>query len=98
MATQAAVQPEIHRMARDCPEGLTDEGVMFVLCDSVPDCGERLFSELFRRYHVRVTSWCFRLTRNQSRALDMAQEVFFKAYRYRHSFRGDSRFSTWLYA
>ena len=74
---------------------------MLVLCDS-PDAqsvsGEELFSEIFRRYHTRVTAWCFRLTRNRARALDLAQEVFFKAYRHRHGFRGDSRFSTWLYA
>lgn len=98
MSTQAAVHPELLRMAQDCPEGLTDEEVMLVLCDSTASCGDRLFSELFRRYHARVTSWCFRLTRNRSRALDLAQEVFFKAYRHRHGFRGDSRFSTWLYA
>ncbi len=85
-------------MAQDCPEGLTDEEVMLVLCESTVGCDDRLFSELFRRYQGRVTSWCFRLTRNRSRALDLAQEVFFKAYRHRHAFRGESRFSTWLYA
>jgi RNA polymerase sigma-70 factor, ECF subfamily len=89
-------------MARDCPEALRDEEVMFVLCDSNvvqgDSLGDSLFRELFERYRVRVTSWCFRLTHNRGRALDLAQEVFFKAYRHRHSFRGDSRFSTWLYA
>jgi RNA polymerase sigma-70 factor (ECF subfamily) len=29
--------------------------------------------------------------------MDLAQEVFLKAYRYRHTFRGDSLISTWLY-
>lgn len=85
-------------MAQDCPEGLTDEEVMFVLCDPNVDLGERMFGELFRRYHERVTSWCLRFTRNRCRALDLAQEVFFRAYRHRAGFRGDSRFSTWLYA
>jgi RNA polymerase sigma-70 factor (ECF subfamily) len=89
-------------MARECPEALTDEEVMSVLCAPNVErgscLGEGLFSELFRRYHVRVTSWCFRFTRNRSRALDLAQEVFFRAYRHRAGFRGDSRFSTWLYA
>jgi RNA polymerase sigma-70 factor, ECF subfamily len=98
MPTQAAVHPELYRLAQDCPESLTDEEVMLVLCDPDIAFGDNLFSELFRRYHARVTSWCFRLTRNRGRSLDLAQEVFFKAYRHRHGFRGDSRFSTWLYA
>jgi RNA polymerase sigma factor (sigma-70 family) len=95
MPTQTPIHPELRRMAGECPEALTDEEVMLVLCDSP---SEDLFSEIYRRYHTRVTSWCFRLTRNHGRALDLAQEVFFKAYRHRHGFRGDSRFSTWLYA
>jgi len=89
-------------MAQDCPAALTDEEVMLALCDPNVDrgslLGESLFSEIFRRYHVRVTSWCFRFTRNRCRALDLAQEIFFRAYRHRAGFRGDSRFSTWLYA
>lgn len=89
-------------MAHDCPEALTDEEVMLVMCDPDvdrgSDLGETMFSELFRRYHTRVVSWCLRFTRNRCRALDLAQEVFFRAYRHRAGFRGDSRFSTWLYA
>jgi RNA polymerase sigma factor (sigma-70 family) len=95
MPTQTAVHPELKRMAGTCPAALTDEEVMRVLCDSAS--GE-LFTEIHRRYHVRVTSWCFRLARNRARAFDLTQEVFFKAYRHRHGFRGDARFSTWLYA
>jgi len=85
-------------MAAECPEGLTDEEVMLVLRESEGRDADYYFGELFRRYQSRVTGWCFRLTRNRSRALDLAQEVFFKAYRHRRSFRGDARFSTWLYA
>src|SRR5579872_4803822 len=102
MSTQSALQPELLRLAQDCPEGLTDEEVMLVLCDPSVDrgsvLGESMFSELFQRYHARVTSWCLRFTRSRCRALDLAQEVFFRAYRHRAGFRGDSRFSTWLYA
>jgi RNA polymerase sigma-70 factor, ECF subfamily len=102
MDTQTAVDPELYRLAQDCPESLTDEEVMFVLCGShapgADDLSQRLFTQLFHRYHARVASWCFRFTRNRGRALDLAQEVFFRAYRHRHGFRGDAKFSTWLYA
>jgi RNA polymerase sigma factor (sigma-70 family) len=93
-----AVHPELYRMAQECAEGLMDEELMLVLCDFTVSFGDSLFSELFRRYRIRVTAWCFRLTRNRSSAPDLAREVFFKAYTRRYSFRGDSKFSTWLYA
>jgi RNA polymerase sigma-70 factor, ECF subfamily len=57
-----------------------------------------LFAEFFRRYHARVAAWCARLVRDPARGMDLAQEVFLRAYRYRHTFRGDARLSTWLYA
>lgn len=55
-------------------------------------------NELFLRYHARVAVWCFRFTGNRESAGDLAQDVFLKAYRHLHSFRGDAKFSTWLYS
>jgi hypothetical protein len=92
-----AVHPELYRMAQECAEGLTDEELMLVLRDFTVTFGGNLFSELLRRHRIRVTSWCFRPTGNRGRAFDLAQQVFFNAYLHRHSFRGDSKFSTWLY-
>ncbi|HWD99772.1 MAG TPA: sigma-70 family RNA polymerase sigma factor [Bryobacteraceae bacterium] len=62
------------------------------------DAVDMLFGELFRRYQFRVTAWCSRLVRDPGRGADLAQEVFLRAFRYRNTFRGDSRLSTWLYA
>jgi RNA polymerase sigma-70 factor (ECF subfamily) len=59
---------------------------------------DTLFDEMFRRYHARITAWCFRFTRDQNYAADLAQDVFLKAYRHLDSYRGESSFSTWLYA
>ena len=85
-------------MAQERPEALTDEEVMLILCEAASTQeSEHFFAEIFRRYQTRVTNWCFRLTRDRGRAHDLAQEIFFKAYRHRHGFRGESRFSTWLY-
>ncbi|MGI8745132.1 MAG: RNA polymerase sigma factor [Bryobacteraceae bacterium] len=63
-----------------------------------PAAAERWINELFERYHARIATWCFRFTGSRESALDLAQETFFKAYRYLGSFRGDSKFSTWLYS
>lgn len=64
---------------------------------SQPGQVEEFFDELFRRYHQRVASWCARIMKNPEPRLDLAQEVFLRAYRYRHTFRADARVSTWLY-
>ena len=54
--------------------------------------------ELFRRHRTRVAAWCYRLTGSVDRAADLAQDVFLKAFQRLDSYRGDSRFSTWLYS
>lgn len=58
---------------------------------------EKWINELFRRYQARVATWCYRFTGERESAADLAQDIFLRAYRNLHSFRGDSRFSTWLF-
>lgn len=53
--------------------------------------------ELFRRHYTQVARWCYRFTNDRDAAADLAQEVFLKAHRSFDAFRGQARFSTWLY-
>ncbi len=55
------------------------------------------FEILYERYHRRTYSLCLRMTKNQSEAEDLTQEVFIQLFRKAGSFRGDSAFSTWLH-
>jgi RNA polymerase sigma-70 factor, ECF subfamily len=88
-----------NREAKENLAALDDERLMMLLRSAAqPERAEELFSEFFRRYHSRVSSWCSRITRNPERSLDLAQEVFLRAYRYRRTYRGNARVSTWLYA
>lgn len=68
-------------------------------CLSAPasERSRQLFDELFRRHYARVVAWCHRLTGDRDRAPDLAQDVFVKAYASLHTFRRDSKFTTWLY-
>jgi RNA polymerase sigma-70 factor, ECF subfamily len=54
------------------------------------------FEELVSRYQGRVYRLACRLT-SEDEAKDVIQEAFLAAYRGLPGFRGDSRFSTWLY-
>jgi RNA polymerase sigma-70 factor (ECF subfamily) len=60
--------------------------------------GEPFIDRLFHRHHSRVAAWCYRMTGDVDSAADLAQEVFLKAFRRLDSFRGDSKFTTWLYS
>jgi RNA polymerase sigma-70 factor (ECF subfamily) len=55
------------------------------------------FEALYRQSVRRVYAVCVRLAGEPSRAEDLVQEVFVRAWRKLGSFRGESRFSTWLH-
>src|ERR1043165_1756512 len=55
------------------------------------------YSELFEANHRRVLNLGLRMLRNEESALDVAQEVFMRAYEELPNWRGEARFSTWLY-
>ena len=55
------------------------------------------FEELLLANQKNVYNLAYKMTGNPSDAEDITQEAFFKAYRLLTSFRGDSRFSVWLY-
>jgi RNA polymerase sigma-70 factor (ECF subfamily) len=52
--------------------------------------------ELYLRYRQPVFRIVYRSTRNTDEAEDIVQEVFLKAFERLHTFREQSRFSTWL--
>ena len=52
---------------------------------------------LYQRHRPLVYSICLRMTGNTSEAEDLTQEIFIQLLGKAGSFRGDSKFSTWLY-
>lgn len=55
------------------------------------------FDELVRRYQDRVYNLCFRFLREREVAEEIAQDVFVAVYKHVEGFKGDSKFSTWLF-
>lgn len=71
---------------------LTDERIVALVLR-----GETaLFRELVRRHQRRVHFTGMRFFRNEDDARDFTQEVFVKAYTALGSFRGESKFGSWL--
>jgi RNA polymerase sigma factor (sigma-70 family) len=62
------------------------------------DDDQHAFGELVRRHQSSVRGLLRQLTRTDiALADDLAQETFLRAYKNMRSFRGEARFSTWLY-
>lgn len=55
------------------------------------------FEALIRNHQHMVHSLTYRMTGSLADAEDLAQETFIRAYEQIGSFRGSSKFSTWLY-
>ncbi len=55
------------------------------------------YATLVTRYQQYVFTLVMRYVNNREQAEELAQDVFVKAYRYLADFKGNSKFSTWLY-
>jgi RNA polymerase sigma factor (sigma-70 family) len=58
---------------------------------------QALFAQLVQRYQQYVFTLVLRFTDSREDAEEISQDVFVKAYRSLADFRGESKFSTWLY-
>ena len=55
------------------------------------------WEKLVKRYESQIFNYSVRLTGNSSDAMDLMQEVFLGVYRNLHRFRGDAKFSSWIF-
>lgn len=57
----------------------------------------RGYQSLLNRHRARVMTVALRIVQDKQVAEEVAQDAFVKAFRSLEEFRGESRFSTWLY-
>lgn len=55
------------------------------------------FEELVLRYQFRILTVLEHLVGNRDQAEDLAQEVFLRVYRARHTYEPNAKFATWLF-
>jgi RNA polymerase sigma-70 factor (ECF subfamily) len=75
---------------------LTEEMILSIIRD-VQSGDANAFEDIVREYERNVYNIALRICGDREDALDVSQESFLKAYHSLHSFRGDSKFSVWLY-
>lgn len=57
----------------------------------------KAFADLVNKHKVRVFSVAFQIVRNREDAEEVAQDAFLKAFNAIPQFRGESKFSSWMY-
>ena len=68
-----------------------------IIIKKVLDGDRNAFEDLVLANQKNVYNLALKMTGNEEDALDISQEAFFKAYRQLEGFRGESRFSVWMY-
>lgn len=77
--------------------GPADADELHDLVVAARDGDQGAFEQLVALTHRDTYNLAFRLTGHAEDARDITQEAYLRAYRSLHTFRGDSRFTTWLY-
>jgi len=72
---------------------LTDQSLMQQVRDG--DVGK--LGILFERHHGMLFNFLLRLTGDRQLSEDLVQEVFVRLLKYRHTYRGESQFTTWMF-
>tara|TARA_B100000900_G_scaffold119621_1_gene100946 strand:- start:176 stop:754 length:579 start_codon:yes stop_codon:yes gene_type:complete len=70
-----------------------DEALIAAVLAGSPKAWEKLV----KRYESKIFNQGLRLMGTRSDAMDLLQEVFLGVFRNLHRFRGDAKFSSWLY-
>jgi RNA polymerase sigma factor (sigma-70 family) len=52
---------------------------------------------LFERHYKPLFGFFFRMSADKENSEDMAQNVFLRMIKYRHTYKGDGEFKTWMY-
>lgn len=55
------------------------------------------FEDLVRAYQADLWRFAYHFTRDRALADDVTQEAFLRAFRFLRTFRGDSKFTSWLF-
>ena len=73
----------------------TDEGLIRSYLDTQDS---EYFNLLYTRYAAKVYNKCISLLKNEAAAQDATQDIFLKIFLNLSKFKGQAKFSTWVYS
>ncbi|MDD2997857.1 MAG: sigma-70 family RNA polymerase sigma factor [Erysipelotrichia bacterium] len=76
---------------------VNEEASDSLLLEEIRRGSQKAFAKFVSRYEKSVYRICYRFFSDENDALDAAQEVFLKVYKYIDKFEGRSSFKTWIY-
>ena len=76
-------------------QSLTDEAIVIRI---VGQKDSNAFGLLYDRYANKVFAKCYSFTHDRPLAEDLAHDIFLRVYLKLGEFRGEAKFSTWLYS
>jgi len=76
------------------PDELSDQQLINKF---VNDNDDQAFELIVSRYMEKIYNLAYRITRDHYQSEDVLQEVYITLIKKLHTFRGDSKFSSWLY-
>lgn len=82
-------------MSKENLKGLNDEELIRYIVD---EQRSELYAVLYSRYYLKVVDKCHSFFKNRDQAEDFANDIFSKAYEKLPGFKGNSKFSSWLYS
>lgn len=68
-----------------------------VLMEEVKEGKVEKLAVLFEKYHVQLFNFFLRLTGNRGASEDLVQDVFLRILKYRTTYKGQSKFTVWMY-
>ena len=84
--TNSAARPDARQLADDR-----------ALVEASLEGNREAFDVIVERHQRQIYQLCYRFAGNHEDASDLAQDVFIRAFRGLHSFKGQAAFGTWLY-
>ncbi len=58
---------------------------------------EGAFDQIIDKYHKPIVNFIYKIVNNSAEAEELAQEVFLRIYRARHTYEPKARFAAWIY-